>query len=41
MRITYKQIKGDHIVVANNTTIHCISSRQAWELIFELRREIG
>ena len=41
MKITLKCVKGEYIVVANKTTIHCTSSRQAWEIIFELRKEIA
>jgi hypothetical protein len=41
MKITLKFINGEYIVVANKTIIHCETSKQAWEIIFALRKEVA
>lgn len=38
MKITFKRINGEYIVVVNNHIhIHCNTSKEAWEMIFSLR----
>lgn len=38
MRITFKRINGKYVVVVNEHTIYCESSKEAWELIFDLQK---
>ena len=42
MKITFTRMNGKYIVVVNNHThIHCNSSKEAWETIFALRKEVA
>lgn len=41
MKITLKFTNGEYIIVAGACTIHCTSSKEAWEIIFELRKEVA
>lgn len=42
MKITFKRINGEYIVVVNGYVhIHCNSSKEAWEMIFALRKEVA
>lgn len=40
MKITFKRINGEYIIVVNGFIhIHCNSSIEAWTTIFKLRKE--
>jgi hypothetical protein len=42
MKITFKRINGEYIVVVNgDVNIHCNSFKEAWEKIFELQKEVA
>jgi hypothetical protein len=38
MRITFKRINGKYVVVVNERIVYCESSKEAWKLIFDLKK---